>query len=1731
MWVHEEHSSKDDVIFSKSIFAEAEIGAGDLIELTAAQRGSDGKAQETPARPITDVTTHRKSSQTQSHDGLLGRKSSEETSSRVLKDETTPSRCRKQTTSPHQRYLFLVPEGSSEPKMKSSNLQVSLTSHVASLFGFKNRMPVQVAKVDKTENSASHVELAFRDEYLSRSDMWRLVMAELSQKTVYRGQKFIFIGSIKARVRNVYIRGRKVSAAYFAVNTKPIFRSESARHVLFLQMSKEMWEFDPDGSGDIMFNKVINGFLPELFKRWEGLNARHLVSIVLFTRLQYDYDPQAPWGPSSSRYSSQDPQQRHHRDFYRVVVSEAASLRWATILDTLKREFRVFWRDISLGPPFHKDGPNSGSGDPRQPELSDGCEIRVIGNPTAASRGNVLEAISMASSQFSEDYVDRDLVRTGLSVVIVTPGVGFFEVDYNLLRWTTENLTNNGVGVDLVCLARLPLHSVPLFKYQNPALLQSSDQATHAEAAGDETSGRTSGSEFKSIIRHSRSSLLKSSMISVDPTSAGQKYAESEEWIFAVPTWIDISFWTSPSRNAASQCQAETTLKNTGSPSGEGHDVFIPRAKMYELQMMGIMENEMSNISLPQLHHGVWSPLGPKEDAATHGRNMKTFGSDDSVGRHQSRGKVLNHARRGITPASAKYGHDRLNNRAERGQFDWMDRYDQQVFRPLQLRQDSVRGTAQCQSGAERYRKHVDHDSRLRTPSVDLALSSEDAARQVLLEKSPRHRVPEVGRSSPGQKLKSEDRGYTIRSPRLPCQLGNRRTGRHSLILKSTASTGLSAENVIFDSLATSEIPEHTANLVSQRPRSESKLDGQTSIVMQEQPPSQPIPIKHPAKSGEKDENVEKDSSPTYSKYPETMQQREKVNVLQAASIVKQAGPKLDLASGAPALSQTLHPNSALAPWLNALNPSHPRKHGVNATAEFGRWQHVFPHAVRAATVKWKSLCSPAAVPLTTQCFPTMEQLATEYHENPYTVTLEDDEDATGPSRGVDDLFKELVGMRLAQGFQFVIGDAVASTLRHPLLRTTNIFNEQYATDDGAMIVMSLGNAIHQMQRVGGGDVEIKRFVRKPTSIDNVAMNKYGSSWKYDIWIRTSLAEDYERRQLTLGANPDEYNWNYVDSFLAGHTDSYTEQLRFWRARFVLIPAEQPTSVRNASQLPHEDNEEETRIEGIRKFTQLLQRCRHIPSEDRRPQGRDRAKLDANPLDIIYQTRDSSVVVAAELDNLPLLDADSSNGRRRLLADEEPFRRANVQLHTLAQEIQGEKGVPMQDRRWHWRLHYNCFIGSEMTTWLLENFADVESREEAVELGNELMESGLFQHVERRHHFRDGNFFFQLGSDYRNPRAETRRSWFGSKRPDKSVPGSEISKDSPHTERPRVGHVAESGLGDSDGTCQTLGGCRKLRIALSNVMRYDVDHRRRSYRPEIINLHYDRLHHPDNCYHLRIDWMNVTAKLIEDAIVTWATTVEKYGLRLVEVPIREIASIAENHPLRSPYVVKLARTPPASLPQYIFDADSLAPRSKPDPHFYQKALMRRFGFVLDIEAASNFPADVEVTYSWGRPDYRFTQYIHRSGLLLAQITDVGDFLLLANRLCNNRSAGSNDKFERAEARDRRSGNHLSPFASPLVRATQDLPGLNAAQAAAAFSSVTAEELKELFEAFCSDVEGLRHFYDEVRSNVVSPSLATIMPGASIPSLGLPPSVASRDFTSASSAEIPGAQERKPSPQP
>ncbi len=233
-----------------------------------------------------------------------------------------------------------------------------------------------------------------------------------------------------------------------------------------------MWDFDSDGSGEILFNKVVNGFLPALFKKWAALKVRHLVSIVLFARVEYDTGVAAEFTEAAvhdSYYTGVQTSgdRRPYKDFYRVVVSEMVSVEWTRILTQLKREFNYFRRDISI---YHQTQLSPAVLDPKDP-LSKPARSQIKAESSLAMYGNVLEAINMASSLFAHDYIDRDLMRTGISVVVISPGPGVFEVDYESLRITTEALVGNGIGIDLICVPKMPLHAVPLFRYRNPQYL------------------------------------------------------------------------------------------------------------------------------------------------------------------------------------------------------------------------------------------------------------------------------------------------------------------------------------------------------------------------------------------------------------------------------------------------------------------------------------------------------------------------------------------------------------------------------------------------------------------------------------------------------------------------------------------------------------------------------------------------------------------------------------------------------------------------------------------------------------------------------------------------------------------------------------------------------------------------------------------------------------------------------------------------------------------------------------------------------------------------------------------------------------------------------------------------------------------------------------------------------------------------------------------------------------
>jgi hypothetical protein len=89
--------------------------------------------------------------------------------------------------------------------------------------------------------------------------------------------------------------------------------------------------------------------------------------------------------------------------------------------------------------------------------------------------------------------------------------------------------------------------------------------------------------------------------------------------------------------------------------------------------------------------------------------------------------------------------------------------------------------------------------------------------------------------------------------------------------------------------------------------------------------------------------------------------------------------------------------------------------------------------------IKWKSLCSPASLPLTTDYFPSSEELAELYQEYTYTVSLNDEDSVADkdPLVRTETLWLELIAQRLAQGFQLVVAkdlNSIPRTAGNPVL-------------------------------------------------------------------------------------------------------------------------------------------------------------------------------------------------------------------------------------------------------------------------------------------------------------------------------------------------------------------------------------------------------------------------------------------------------------------------------------------------------------------------------------------------------------------------------------------------------------------------------------------------------------------------------------------------------------------------
>ena len=225
--------------------------------------------------------------------------------------------------------------------------------------------------------------------------MWRLGKY-LSGQCIYTDQEVSFIGGIAAKIQNIYISGKKacfdsclktslliclqVYSACMTSSTKAIYRSFSAKITIFIQVCRELWEFD--GDGERYNEKIVHSFLPSLFAKWREAGTNHTVTIVLISRVFYD-ESEIDYAAGPLR---RDERGNWYKDFFKVITDLEVIHEWKPTLVSLKNSFWDFQRDILLTHHYHRATVDSAIGAPSQ--------ARLIGKISYAQDGPILEEMT-----------------------------------------------------------------------------------------------------------------------------------------------------------------------------------------------------------------------------------------------------------------------------------------------------------------------------------------------------------------------------------------------------------------------------------------------------------------------------------------------------------------------------------------------------------------------------------------------------------------------------------------------------------------------------------------------------------------------------------------------------------------------------------------------------------------------------------------------------------------------------------------------------------------------------------------------------------------------------------------------------------------------------------------------------------------------------------------------------------------------------------------------------------------------------------------------------------------------------------------------------------------------------------------------------------------------------------------------------------------------------------------
>ncbi|XP_052847198.1 GATOR complex protein Iml1 isoform X4 [Drosophila gunungcola] len=1345
---------------------------------------------------------------------------------------------------------------------------ISIESGIANAFKMRQYSNVVMRIVNPADVALDSIEITFKDQYMGRSEMWRL-KTYLTDTCVYVNKKIDYNDmQIRCQVYEMWSQGERVASGVITEDTKIVFRSSTSMVYLFLQMSSEMWDFDIHG--DLYFEKAVNGFLTELFQKWRKLSCNHEVTIVLFSRTFYAAKCLDEFPEHMRDCLQQDYKGRFYEDFYRVAIQNERCDDWCTVLGQLRKLFTSYQATVLR---YHE---------------REHMKIPPATN-SSATQGNFLEVLNISLNTFEKHYLDRTFDRTGQLSVVITPGVGVFSVDRELTNITKQRIIDNGVGSDLVCVGEQPLHAVPLLKFHNKdTTLTSADDYSLPHWINLSFYSTNKKIAYSSFIPRIKLPLFGSQLTLYDDAGEGGEGEENESHflscnqseykhnsLFDYDAYDEQIFQPLPAQSTCS-LQRVVRAKKTSVPSLETYAYRNNDWENLTPTQIPAMRRKMSD---PDIHHGTSAMLAALQPDTT---NL----SESLASEKNSRRTIVS-----IAPI-VRPGRALIN-----------------PFDPSQV-------TIKLTSNRRRW-THIFPKGPTGVLIQQHHYQAVPAKTTQAGQQRPLQQIQNNSQAGSNNNNEQEDYG---------CENEEQydRVSTRSLLSKSASSQSfvIGDEKIDFfkrrQNSLMNALPANVPNLTATQAK--SYLWGATG---------------------------EQEWTP-------------------AITTVKHLRPIVE--------GEHHHLGGLEALRAVAVDPPPDPEAGGGG----GRGKIIIG-------VDWKSLTIPACLPITTDYFPDKRSLNNDYVISDYTLLPDDVNHDYAQSRAVyrkplstEEVCKEIVSQRLAQGFQLIVvdekpptaGGCSSGSAVQPVKPPCEI-NKEY--------LLSIGRIFHKISLTGSVITVTGYRPRHPYPPINV---------DYRYRFHAPQHETYEISGVNFTTEKlENFNWNHMDLYICTRGDvdyPLMESLKYWRYRMYLLPRENIVSKIASCQrcdIFPDVTADNTR-EQVEDFVRLIEAVSKLKRQfARRARGLTnspfRERVGSNRL----PEKRPSINVRPKLENgripriFPATDAAATAGLSARDDQDDGFP-VDIKFSpnaTLVEIFEAMKhpvtGVGYFSQTQS--LPSCTFVSYDALMWLKTR---LNNGRHPLELLEAMRKERMICHAsgDWKKPVVPGFVFYYVvqqdknAKDYAPPLSDY--SAFVNEWLEIEFQGcSFLWYDEPLTT------PVPNFLRDSPAPQSWTETCSNKRVYRQSHLEIDVN--QKSDRMEWGHVKHHTVLQPGFAFEIVVEWVTSSGPIVADLIGGWMRKANQFNF-LVSVPADPMAEpfTKKSDPLRGPIFIPLCTT---FLPNGAALFDEFPEESRSDRMlFLQEAILAKFGFL---------PCVLEKKYSVGKDLPKEYQYVHCTGNMFALI--------------------------------------------------------------------------------------------------------------------------------------------------